>query len=66
MVDDLAAAFFTLVLLSGLKLLAPAIGDWLGFRNCIGWPSRRAEALKASGRMLVTAESCTGGWVAEA
>ena len=33
MVDDLAAAFFTLVLLSGFKLLAPAIGDWLGFRT---------------------------------
>jgi phosphatidylglycerophosphatase A len=31
MVDDLAAAFFTLVLLSVFKLLAPAIGDWLGF-----------------------------------
>jgi phosphatidylglycerophosphatase A len=33
MVDDLAAAFFTLVLLSAFKLLAPAIGGWLGFRT---------------------------------
>ena len=31
MVDDLAAAFFTLVLLSAFKLLAPAVGGWLGF-----------------------------------
>jgi phosphatidylglycerophosphatase A len=31
MVDDLAAAFFTLVLLSAFKLLAPAVGGWVGF-----------------------------------
>jgi phosphatidylglycerophosphatase A len=31
MVDDLVAAFFTLLCLSVLKLLAPAIGYWLGF-----------------------------------
>jgi phosphatidylglycerophosphatase A len=31
MADDLAAAFFTLVLLSGFKLLALAVGGWLGF-----------------------------------
>jgi len=31
MVDDLAAAFFTLVLLSALKLLAPVVGGWFGF-----------------------------------
>jgi phosphatidylglycerophosphatase A len=31
MADDLAAAFFTLICLTAFKLLAPAIGDWLGF-----------------------------------
>lgn len=31
MVDDLMAAFFTLICLALLKLLAPAVGDWLGF-----------------------------------
>jgi len=31
MVDDLVAAFLTLVLLSAFRLLAPAIGNWLGF-----------------------------------
>jgi phosphatidylglycerophosphatase A len=31
MVDDLVAAFLTLVMLSAFKLLAPAIGGWLGF-----------------------------------
>ena len=30
-VDDLAAAFFTLVLLSAFKLLAPVVGTWFGF-----------------------------------
>ena len=31
MVDDLLAAFFTLICLALLKLLAPAVGGWLGF-----------------------------------
>ena len=31
MVDDLVAAFFTLICLALFKLLAPAVGDWLGF-----------------------------------
>jgi phosphatidylglycerophosphatase A len=31
MIDDLMAAFFTLICLALLKLLAPAIGDWFGF-----------------------------------
>jgi len=31
MADDLAAAFFTLVCLTLFKLLAPALGDWIGF-----------------------------------
>jgi phosphatidylglycerophosphatase A len=31
MVDDLLAAFFTLICLALFKLLAPAVGDWLGF-----------------------------------
>lgn len=30
MVDDLVAAFFTLVCLALLKLLAPALGGWIG------------------------------------
>jgi hypothetical protein len=33
MVDDLMAAFFTLICLALFKVLAPAIGDWLGFRT---------------------------------
>ncbi|HTS55861.1 MAG TPA: phosphatidylglycerophosphatase A [Burkholderiales bacterium] len=33
MVDDLVAAFATLVCLALFKLLAPAVGDWLGFRT---------------------------------
>lgn len=31
MVDDLAAAFFTLICLTLFKLLSPSIGGWLGF-----------------------------------
>jgi phosphatidylglycerophosphatase A len=31
MVDDLVAAFFTLVCLTLFKLLSPSIGGWLGF-----------------------------------
>jgi phosphatidylglycerophosphatase A len=33
MIDDLVAAFATLICLALLKLLAPAVGDWLGFRT---------------------------------
>ena len=31
MIDDLVAAFITLICLALIKLLAPAVGDWLGF-----------------------------------
>jgi phosphatidylglycerophosphatase A len=31
MIDDLAAAFITLICLALIKLLAPVVGDWLGF-----------------------------------
>jgi phosphatidylglycerophosphatase A len=31
MVDDLVAAFFALICLAVFKLLAPAVGEWVGF-----------------------------------
>jgi phosphatidylglycerophosphatase A len=31
MIDDLVAAFMTLICLALIKLLAPTVGDWLGF-----------------------------------
>jgi hypothetical protein len=31
MIDDLVAAFITLLCLALIKLLAPAVGDWLGY-----------------------------------
>ena len=41
-------------------------GRLVWIHNCMSWRSKSARALKDKGWMLVTAESCTGGWVGEA
>ena len=63
MVDDLVAAFFTLLCLTVFKLIVPHDGGLVSTRELFDLAVQVGEALKARGLMLVSAESCTGGWI---